>query len=93
MVIDHYRDDWSKQKPWVLPQPPLYPQPPSSGDISRAEFEELKRQVAEMIKLIKRAKDYDAKNGEPDCEMDEKMEVVREVAKFAGVDLDAELCK
>jgi len=56
--------------------------------ISRAEFEELKRQVLEMKELLKRAKEYDERNGEPECEIDEKMQILRKVAQLVGVDLD-----
>lgn len=61
----------------------IYPQP----EISRAEFDELKRQVAEMKELLKRAKAYDEATGQADCEMDEKMDILRKVAKMVGVDL------
>lgn len=69
-------------------------QPPTiivnhQSEVSRAEFDELKRQVMEMKELLKRAKAYDERNGEPDCEMvDEKMDLLRRVAKLVGIDLD-----
>ena len=34
------------------------------------------------------AKEYDERNNEPDCEVDEKMDLLRRVAKLVGVDLD-----
>lgn len=102
MIGDHYRDMWNP-KPWwpgVVPMVPAVPMPETpppiiinKSDVSRAEFEELKRQVLEMKELLKRAKAYDEKNGEPDCEIDEKMEVLRKVAKLVGVDLDDVLAK
>ena len=33
-----------------------------------------------MVALLKRAKKYDEENGEPNCEMDEKMALLRKVA-------------
>lgn len=81
MVGDHYRDIWDKQQIWDK----LSSRPPA---VTRAEFDELKRQVAEMVELLKRAKAYDERNNEPDCEIDEKMELLRKVAKIVGVDLD-----
>ena len=48
--------------------------------VSRAEFDKLKRDVEEL----KRAKEYD----EPDCEMDEKVELIRKVAELVGVDIE-----
>lgn len=87
MVGDHYRDMWQTQ-PWYpavtsLPQTVVFNGPP----ISRAEFDELKRQVAEMKELLTRAKKYDEETGQRECEMDEKMDVLRKVAKLVGVDL------
>ena len=86
MIGDFYGDQF-RQKPWFPqgPQPWVVNHP---SEISRAEFDELKRQVAEMKELLKRAKDYDERNGEPECEIDEKMDVLRKVAKLVGIDLD-----
>ena len=49
---------------------------------------EVGTEVALPAELLKRAKKYDEDNGEPDCEIDEKMDVLRKVAKLVGVDLD-----
>ena len=86
MVADHYRDMFVP-KPW-FPKPgvPWHVSPPSA--VSREEFDELKRQVSEMAELLKRAKIYDERNNEPDCEIEEKMELLRKVARLVGVDLD-----
>jgi hypothetical protein len=92
MIGDHYRDKW---EPWVSPMNPnnpwtIYPANPLPTElpISRQEFDELKREVAEMVALLKRAKKYDEDNGEPNCELDEKMAILRKVAELVGVDLD-----
>lgn len=89
MVGDHYRDIW-KDRPWY-PQPAV-PMPSTAPiiigpEITRAEFDDLKRQVAEMKELLKRAKRYDEENGQADCEVDDKMELLRKIAKAVGVDL------
>jgi len=57
-------------------------------NVSREEFDRLKRDVEEMKALLKRAKEYDERNGEPDCEIDEKMATLRKVAELVGVNLD-----
>ena len=82
MIGDHYADKWQ----WV-PQSPTftYTYPPA---VTREEFDALKRDVEEMKALLKRAKAYDKANGEPDCEIDEKLEVLRRVAELVGVDLE-----
>jgi len=72
--------------PWVVKQITI-PGP------TREEFDSLKKTVDEMMKLLKRAKKYDQENNEPDCEIEDKMQFLREVAKRVGVDLDKELIK
>lgn len=86
MVGDHYGDQWRPRYPTypAYPNTPTFPEPGST----QQEFDELKRQVEEMKELLKRAKRYDEEHGEPDCEIDEKMEFLRGVAALVGVDLD-----
>ena len=97
MIGDHYRDIW-KERPWY-PGVPAVPMPGGTPtitippEVSRDEFDDLKRQVLEMKELLKRAKAYDEKNGEPDCEIDDKMDLLRRIAKAVGVDLDDVLLK
>jgi hypothetical protein len=62
-------------------------------DPSSQEFEALKKEVEEMKQLLKRAKEYDEKNNEPDCEIDEKMKKLKEMAAIVGIDLDDVLKK
>ena len=87
MVADHYRDKWS-EAPWYP-----YIHNPSPPVISREEFEALRRDVADLKSLLQRAKKYDADNGEPDCEMDEKVALLRKIAELVGVDLSDALPK
>lgn len=89
MIGDHWRDKWQPE-PWFthihtygnLPQ-----------GVTKEEFDALKKDVEDLKKLLARAKEYDAKNGEPDCEIDSKMAVLRKVAEAVGVDLDEVLKK
>lgn len=94
MISDHYNDKWKER--WPIPgyptQPPTESTPPSifinqPAEITRAEFEELKKEVQEMKELLKRAKKYDEENNEPDCEMDEKVALLKKIADFVGVDM------
>lgn len=90
MVGDHYADKWRNI---MQPQFPHVPQTPQQQfiihtPISREEFDALKRDVEEMKALLKRAKEYDERNNEPECEIEEKMDLLRKVAKAVGVDLD-----
>lgn len=92
MVGDHYRDKWQREWPNLPGTQPVGPSPLPAGlrhpEVTRAEFDALKRDVLEMKALLKRAKIYDEENGEPDCEIDEKMALLRRMADFVGVDLD-----
>jgi hypothetical protein len=90
MVGDHY-DDIFRPRPWY-PSIPNWPSVPDGGPasipgISRQEFDALKREVEDMKKLLIRAKEYDERNGEPDCEMEDKVALLKKIAKAVGVDL------
>jgi len=51
-------------------------------------LETIKKEVEEMKALLKRAKEYDEKNNEPNCEIEEKMVMLRKFADAVGIDLD-----
>jgi hypothetical protein len=80
MIGDHFNDKWK--------QPPYQQIFTNIPGVSRAEFEALKREVEEMKALLKRAKEYDEKNNEPNCEIEEKMAMLRKFADAVGIDLD-----
>lgn len=61
---------------------------PSRREVSREEFNALKKEVKELRKLLLAAKEFDEATGQADCEMDEKIEFIRQLADFVGVDLD-----
>lgn len=94
MVGDHYRDKWVPMYPGIEKWPDMVPYPSGVQPfnpipvITREEFDALKRDVEEMKALLKRAKKYDEDNNEPDCELEEKMALLRKVARMVGVDLD-----
>lgn len=85
--------------PPTAPQPyqPWEIQPytaPSTGSgtitigIPRSEFDALKREMEEIKELLKAAKRIDELTNQPDCENDEKLAVLRAVAKALDVNLD-----
>ena len=90
MVGDHYRDWWPQKYPEVFPSSPAVPKDswPYLNGISREEFDALKRDVEEMKSLLKRAKEYDERNNEPHCEVEEKMDLLRKIAAAVGINLD-----
>lgn len=83
MVGDYYSQKWQGQNQLTgLGQYTITNGP------SQIEFDSLKKEVLEMKELLKRAKIYDEKNGEPDCELEEKIKTLRKVADLVGVSLD-----
>lgn len=84
MIMDHYRDKWN-EKGWDHYQqqhPPIFPSIPNS------EIEALKKDIEELKKLLKRAKKYDEDNGEPDCELDSKKKIIKDIADSMGIPID-----
>ncbi len=88
-------DDWTRKLPGIIPHAPYEPwtdrlpakpfqyQPP----VSREEFDRLKEMVEQMHKELQAARKQDIENGEPDCEMEDKVVLLKSIAKAFGVDL------
>jgi len=58
------------------------------GDqVSKEEFEALKKEVEFMKQMLIKAKIYDEKNNEPNCEMEDKVALLKKIAELVGVDL------
>ncbi len=55
---------------------------------TKEEFDALKKEVEDMKALLKKAKIYDEANNEPDCEMEQKVKFIKQIANFVGVDLN-----
>jgi len=62
--------NWTPTSEWLFKPP-----------VTREEFEQLRKEVHEMIDLMKKAKEIDEKTGQPDCENEEKLKLLRVVAK------------
>jgi hypothetical protein len=74
---------------WNDYQPPLNPYigfPVS--EVTKAEFEALRKEVLALKELLKAAKKFDEATGQPDCEMEGKVAIIRKVAEAVGVNLD-----
>lgn len=81
MIYDHFHEKWK----WIeVPKPDLtplvYPPPPPVPPISREEIEEFR-------KLLERAREYDRKHNQPDCELEEKRQKLKELAETLGVEI------
>lgn len=55
---------------------------------TREEFEALKKELESLKKLLKAAKIYDEETGQPNCEMDAKVDLIKKLAEIVGVDLE-----
>lgn len=89
MIADDFRrhhpniDDYWK---WGTP---LNPTPTTVGPSpTRQEFEDMKRELEELKKRLEIGKQEDIDNGEPDCEMDEKIEIFRRLGELFGIDFN-----
>lgn len=87
-VGDNWRDQFPQRPyydgimPWINQSPP-----PPNTTISREEFDALKRDIEELKSLLVAAKKFDEATGQKDCEMAEKIDLIRKLAKLVNVDL------
>ena len=58
------------------------PLPASQNDIAA-----LRAEVKELRKLLLASKKFDEATGQPDCEMGEKVALIKAIAKMVGVDM------
>ncbi len=85
-VGDYYRDRSPWITPWITPQAPVYP--PFKDTVTREEFDRLKKELEELKKVLKAAKIFDEATGQEDCELDDKVAVIKRAAELLGVDLE-----
>lgn len=81
MIVDHYRERWTP----LVPQVPMWPPPPVPSiaiqpQISQEELDEFRR-------LLQRAREYDRKHNQPDCDLEEKKAALKTLAQQLGVDI------
>ncbi len=81
MIYDHFHDKWQPRPtpPWFIP--PTVPTQPSVPAITPDEIEEFRR-------LLERAREYDRRTGQPDCELEEKRQKLKKLADELGVAID-----
>lgn len=55
--------------------------------VTRQEFEALKKEVENMKKILEVAAKYDKDTGQPNCETEDKVALLKKIAKALGVEL------
>jgi hypothetical protein len=80
------KDYWPGIQPFVVPG--FVPNMPPPSQVSRLEFDALKRDLEELKKVLVAAKRFDEVAGEPDCEMDEKVAIIKKLAEITGVSME-----
>lgn len=84
---DKFPEKWPKFVPYI-PEGDFVPSPfHLPPEISRAEFEALKKEVEELKKLIKAAVAFDKATGQPHCEVEDKVKLIKKIANMVGVDM------
>jgi hypothetical protein len=95
-VVSAIGDKWSRPDMWpnwpqTIPFPDTSPRKPIGLELNeillRKEIDRLTKKVSEMKKELEAAKAQDIANGNPDCEMDEKVIILRKIADMFGIEL------
>lgn len=85
-VVSYVGDVYTEKIPWQYPwlQPDVWPAP----TVTREELDDLRKTVEQMREELREAKKQDEAEGNADCEMAEKVELLRRVAELVGVSLE-----
>lgn len=81
-AVSAIADDWRHRNPNIIPS--IW----TTTGPSREEFEALRVELNKVKEELKKAKQQDIDEGNPDCEMEEKIEIFRKLGKMVGIDFD-----
>lgn len=88
MIMDHYREKWDPLRRYPYTQPYIQPFPvPVMAPTTTTPNPITDEEIAEFRRLLERAREYDKRNNEPDCELDEKRLALLTLAKELGIDI------
>lgn len=91
-TVSFIGDQWTERYPQRYPD--FYPVPTIiPPGASKEEVDALRNEVAELKKLLGAAKEFDDATGQPDCETEEKVGLLRRLGRLLGIDLDDVLVK
>lgn len=80
-IGDSFKKDWDDI---FYPQFPYWPDTSKSD---KAKIEALRKEVKALKKLLLTAQKYDKETGQPDCEVDEKVKLLKDIAKVLKIDM------
>lgn len=91
-IVSAIGDEWRGRFPERWPNIPV---PETGSDtpftiepyVTRREFDKLKAELEMLREILVDAIEFDKATGQPDCETDEKVELIRTLAKALGVDM------
>lgn len=87
-VADHFYDKWRQPpyQPAPPPEPlPYYPSLPLPAQPVRRT--PTKEEIDEFYDLLRKAREYDKRNNEPDCELQEKKDKLLALAEELGISI------
>jgi hypothetical protein len=86
MIVDHYTEKWQDPQ-WFNPP---FQQVPMTGGISQILIQPQisPEEIAEFRRLLERAREYDKRNSEPDCELESKKVALKKIAEHFGVEIN-----
>lgn len=79
-VVSMIGDSWKQHFP--INYPAFSPE-----GVSKEEFLKLKKEVEALKDMLIAAKKYDEATDQKDCEMEDKIRFITEIAKIVGVDI------
>lgn len=92
MAMDHFYDKWRDRPPYPWPHPyhpaPTPALPDATPYIQPTKPAITPDEIDEFRKLLDRAREYDKRNNEPDCELEDKKRRVKALAQQLGVEID-----
>lgn len=77
MIMDFYADKWDNKYPSTFEGFRVTPDP-----------NEITIEIEDFEKLVRLAKEYDTKNDQPDCEVEDKKDKIQKLASELGIKLN-----
>jgi hypothetical protein len=88
MCVTSYVGDYFKTTaPNQFPQTFLYGGIGTPSYVHRSEFNALKKEMEELKLLLIAAKRYDEQTGQPHCEHEEKVALIKRISELVGVEM------